>query len=204
MKRLKQEGGIIITNVTNIEKEMLIKRLMNHDSETNIHSERVAQMAYKFGTYLGYDEKRLQNLYDAARFHDVGKLFVDSKILTKKGGLDDSEFAQILQHPIHSESILRDMGFPSEVLEAVRGHHENYNGTGYPDKLDYRQINAHAAIIRIIDSYDSIINVRPYSAAEGKEEAINEILSLKGTMYNPYLADRFSDYMFSNELNVNN
>lgn len=182
-----------------VKKQSLIKKLMKHDYNTFEHSERVADLSYRFGFFLGYEEKDLKVLHEAARFHDIGKLRVDSNILTKDGKLDDTEFSQILKHPLYSEEVLKEAGFSKEILQAVRSHHENYNGTGYPDKISYDEINSHAAIIRIVDSYDSMISSRPYSEPKAKEKAIEEILSLKGTWYNPDLAEKFSEYIINNE-----
>lgn len=178
-----------------LKKQDLIERLKKHDYDTLNHSERVAKMSYEFGAFLGYEDKELKLLRDAAQFHDIGKLHIDSSILTKKERLKEEEFAEILKHTIHSEEILKKLGFPVEILKAVRGHHENYDGSGYPDGVKHEEISNFAAIIRIVDSYDAIVNNRPYSAAEEKEKALCEILSLKGKFYNPYLAEKFNEYM---------
>lgn len=181
------------------KKQALMEKLIKHNYDTFRHSERVAKLSRGFGEYLGLNEESLSVLHEAAEFHDIGKLKISSYILTKKQRLNEKEFIKILNHPIYSEEILREEGFSDEVLKIVRAHHENYDGSGYPYKLTHEHIPLHAAIIRIADSYDSMVSVRPYGTVKTKEEAIEDILSLKEKSYSPDLADKFSEYMNKTE-----
>ena len=178
-----------------INKQELINSLREHDLGTFEHSKRVADLAHGFGMYLGYHKDDLRLLHEAAALHDIGKLNVDSGILNSKERLADDEFAEIVKHTIYSEDILKKVNTPDKMLRAVRSHHENYNGTGYPDRLTCEEINTEASIIRIIDSYDSMVNDRPYKKGISNEEALKEIATLREILYRPDLVDKFIVYM---------
>lgn len=178
--------------VTYAEKLML---LAEHDSLTYKHSLRVAEMCYLFGDYLGLNDKSKNELYELGLYHDIGKLYIDTSILVKDSKLNDAEYKQILNHTLHGERMLRKKGYSESFLMAIRGHHENYNGTGYPDRLVSKQINLYSSILRIIDSYDAMTNVRSYQKALSKEDALKEIKSLIGQWYHPLYANKFIQFM---------
>lgn len=180
---------------TFIDKHELIEALKEHNYDTFQHSQRVANLTYEFGRYIGCRGENLRLLHEAAEFHDIGKLCISADILKSKERLTEPAFKEMSKHTIFSEMILNNLGVPDKMLQIVRGHHENYNGSGYPDKLSHESIVEGASIIRIIDSYDSMTNDRPYRKAMKYEEAIEELSSLKRVLYNPTLTNKFIEYM---------
>lgn len=88
-------------------------------------------------------------------------------------------------------------GFSKEFLQSVRSHHENYNGSGYPDNLAQTDIPSYASILRIIDSYDAMTNHRSYNKIKTSQEAVCEMASLKGEWYHPGFVEIFTEFMMN-------
>lgn len=172
-------------------KGEILDRLKEHDTDTYEHSVRVANLMFEFGDYMKLNNNALSELYVLGLYHDIGKLYVDSDILKKKGKLDNEEYKQILNHTNFGVEILKSRGYSVHFLQAVKSHHENFDGSGYPDRLTYKEIPLYSQLLRIVDSYDAMTNTRSYKGAYSKQQAINEIQRLKGDWYHPIFADIF-------------
>ncbi len=137
------------------------------------HSERVAQMSVKIGERLGMTEAELEDLELAAQFHDIGKLGVPESIRTKPGRLTEAEYFMMQQHPLMGVNILKRMNgsIHKVVHQAVYYHHENWNGTGYPDKLKGDAIPLEARIIRVADTFDALTQSRGYRMPLTEDQA---------------------------------
>lgn len=155
----------------------MLEALKQHDSKTYEHSIRVASLMVHFGQFLNLSKEELSELFYLGLYHDIGKLQIDQKILRKRDKLNKNEFNQIGNH---GEEILMGKGFSKEFLQSVRSHHENYNGSGYPDNLVQTDIPSYASMLRIIDSFDAMTNHRFYNKTKTSQEAVCEIASLKG------------------------
>jgi len=155
------------------------------DIYTSGHSVRVTEYAGKLAQEMKLDEKEQRILYYAAKLHDIGKIGVNEKILQKPGKLDPEEYEIIKQHPVIGEKIVGPLVFLKEVRSIIRGHHESYDGSGYPDGLRGEQIPLAARILRVADAYDAMTSERPYRKAMTSREALGEIKRSAGKDFAP-------------------
>lgn len=137
-------------------------------------------------------ESFLEKAEQAGEFHDIGKLSIPAEILDKPGPLTDEEFEVVKLHPLVEETMLTPLGLDEEVLAAVRGHHENWDGTGYPDGLRGSDIPVTARILSIVDSFDAMTAGRPYRSTLTYRQAADEILENAGSQFDPFMAEMFA------------
>lgn len=163
------------------------------DGATYEHTERVADLAARLATELGWDAERVELLRLAAPLHDIGKLAVTDTVLLKPGKLTDDEFDQVKVHAEAGASILSDAR--SDVLrmgrEVARSHHEWWDGTGYPHGLAGTAIPEAGRIVALADVYDALTSPRPYKDAWTHEQARDEIVRFRGTHFDPDVVDAF-------------
>ena len=169
----------------------LVHTLDARDHYTRGHSERVAVVAHRLAEELGFADADLDNVYLAGLLHDIGKVGIDDRVLRKPGKLTDEEFAQIQRHPGLGHDILAGITGLQEILPGVRSHHENFDGTGYPDRLTETEIPLMARVMAVADSYDAMGSDRPYrdGMPPAKIEAIFE--SGRGTQWDPAVLDAY-------------
>jgi response regulator RpfG family c-di-GMP phosphodiesterase len=169
----------------------LVRTLEARDHYTKGHSLRVRDNALLLAAELGLDRRQQKRLSLAAKLHDIGKFGVPEAILNKPGKLSADEFRQIRQHPIIGEKILRPVIHNAEVLAAVRGHHEHFDGGGYPDRLAGLQIPLLARVIAIVDCFDALRTSRPYRAGLSVAQSLEIIHAGAGTYFDPHIAEAF-------------
>lgn len=157
------------------------------------HSDRVQILATELGIAVGLSEEQLSALKISSKFHDIGKIGVPDRILMKPGKLNKDEWEMMCKHPIIGEQIVRstELESASEAAHIVRHHHENFDGSGYPDKLSGEEIPVGARIISIVDSYDAMAFTRPYHQGRGHAEIITQIDKEVGIKHDPYLLKYF-------------
>jgi len=160
------------------------------DSATQYHSRNVAALAVRVAQSLELSHDTTRLLEVAALLHDVGKIGVADAILRKRGALTAVERRDIEEHPVLGERILASNRF-DEILPWVRGHHERWDGTGYPDGLAGEDIPLEARILALCDAYDAMTSERPYRNALTPDAAIQELDLCIGTQFDPVLADVF-------------
>jgi cyclic di-GMP phosphodiesterase len=161
------------------------------DEVTGEHVARVGDLTAELARAAGLDETSIEAIHDAAMLHDVGKLHIPDRILVKRGTLTPSEWAVMRQHTIWGPEILgRTRGF-SLAREIARSHHENWNGSGYPDGLRAERIPVEARMVRITDTFDALRSVRPYKPAWPLERCIDELLGASGSAFDPELLRLF-------------
>lgn len=175
--------------------QSLIRSLEAKDQYTRGHSDRVAKYAEKIARKLGIDEKKIEILKEAALLHDIGKVGIQDALLHKDTTLSDEERGELRKHPIIGENILKPVSPDAEILNAVRHHHERYDGTGYPDKLKGDEIDLLAAIVGVADSYDAMTSHRAYMKNHSKDEAIEQLRRNSGTQFNPRVVEVFIDIL---------
>lgn len=158
---------------------------------TRGHSERVAGYAVKIGEGLGLAEDALEKLRIAALLHDIGKIGTYDAILDKSGKLTDAEYEAIKQHPAKGAEMLAPIRQMQDILPGVRGHHERFDGTGYPDGLKGEGIPLQARILAVADTFDSMTAERPYRATPGKAQALEDIRQHAGTQFDPRVVEAF-------------
>jgi putative nucleotidyltransferase with HDIG domain/PAS domain S-box-containing protein len=159
------------------------------DPYTVGHEERVAQLAVTIARRLGLPDGRVQALEIAARLHDLGKAVVPTDILSKPGRLNPQEMALVRTHVDVGYRILREAGFPENVAEIVRQHHERLDGSGYPRGIKGDALWLEARILAVADVAESMATHRPYRAARGLGEAILELSEGRGVRFEPEVVD---------------
>ena len=134
---------------------------------------------------LGLRRDELDELARAAQLHDLGQLAIPDEILRKPGPLDEREWTFVRQHTLVGERILRATPALRSVAAVVRSSHEHWDGTGYPDGLAGEDIPLAARIVSACDAYDAMTSNRPYRDALSPDEALNELMRLAGTQFDP-------------------
>ncbi len=143
------------------------------------------------GRALGLSEQELESLKLAAILHDIGKIGIRDKILLKEGKLTDEEAMVMNMHPKYGAEILEHIRQLKDVIPGMRGHHERYDGSGYPDGLKGEEIPLFARIIAIADAYDAMTTDRPYRKALPQEVALEELRRFSGRHFDPALVEIF-------------
>jgi putative nucleotidyltransferase with HDIG domain len=162
------------------------------DQVTHGHIRRVQRYALGLSHYLGItDIKLLKAVEAAALLHDMGKLAIPEYILNKPGKLTPAEFEKMKLHAALGADILSAIQFPYPVVPIVRHHHENWDGSGYPDKLRGTEIPLGARILSVVDCYDALTSDRPYRPKLSTTDAIAIVMQRRGSMYDPLVVDTF-------------
>lgn len=161
------------------------------DPYTRGHSERVALIARCLGRELGLSNDDLKTIHLSGLLHDIGKIGVDDRILRKNGGLTDEEFEQIKRHPMIGYKILAGLKNLRHVLPGVRSHHENYDGSGYPDGLAGERIPLLARILAVADGYDAMGSDRPYRKGMPIEKIERIFREGAGSQWDPAVLDAY-------------
>jgi HD-GYP domain-containing protein (c-di-GMP phosphodiesterase class II) len=155
------------------------------------HSERVASLATLLGEALGLSPESLTTLSYAARLHDVGMIAVDAELIHRDGPLTDAEKQRVAQHSAIGEEMLKPYGLPVAGLQAIRHHHEHWDGGGYPDGLRGEAIPVLARIIAVADVYDALTSDRSYRGALDHAAAVDELRQMAGRVLDPVFVERF-------------
>jgi putative nucleotidyltransferase with HDIG domain len=172
--------------------EALAHAIDAKDGVTHDHIRRVQRLAIELGARLGVDEaQQVRALEAAALLHDIGKLAIPEHILNKPGKLTTVEFERMKTHARIGAEILSEVDFPYPVVPIVQHHHENWDGTGYPDGLRGADIPIGARILAVVDCFDALTSDRPYRRALSSAEALEIIKSRSGTMYEPRIVEAF-------------
>jgi len=163
------------------------------DTDTADHVVRVQTLSEGLAGSTGMDEQRAADVGWSAMLHDVGKLHVPDKILLKPGPLTAAEWKIMRQHTIWGAEILaHGDGFETARIIA-RSHHENWDGSGYPDGLRTDGIPLEARIVRVCDSFDAMTSRRPYKEPQTEEWALEELARFAGAQFDPELVRLFID-----------
>lgn len=172
--------------------ETLATAIDAKDEVTHGHIRRVQVAALALAKELGIsDEPSLQAIEAAALLHDTGKIAVPEHILNKPGKLTPAEFEKMKLHAPIGADILSSIDFPYPVVPIVRHHHENWDGTGYPDRIKGTAIPIGARILSVVDCYDALTSDRPYRKRMTDEAAVAILMERRGTMYDPMVVDAF-------------
>jgi putative nucleotidyltransferase with HDIG domain len=155
------------------------------DQTTHSHLHRVRTYATEIGKHFKLSDDDLRALQSAAILHDVGKLAVPEHIVSKPGKLTAAEFERMKLHTVVGGEIIEQMGFPFVVAPLVRGHHEKWDGSGYPDGLAGDQIPLGSRIISVVDCFDALVSERPYRRAMAPEKAIEILVRDSGKAFDP-------------------
>ncbi len=174
--------------------QLMVAAIEARDPYTSGHSRRVARNAKLIAQAIGLREKQVERVAVAALLHDVGKIHeVFAPILSKPGRLTAEENAIMQTHPIKSEELVRTVSQLGDVVAPIRHHHENWDGTGYPDGLIGEKIPIASRIIMFADTIDAMTTDRPYRSALTEAQVRSEFVKLRGRQFDPNICDKLLD-----------
>jgi len=162
------------------------------DQTTHNHIRRVRAFAEGLAALCGINSgDQLMAIRTGALLHDIGKLAVDDYILNKPGKLTTQEFDKMKVHALAGHEIVEQIQFPFPVASFVRGHHERWDGRGYPDGLKAEEIPLGARILSIADAFDAMRSWRPYKASLSMQDSLNQLRAKAGSVFDPNLVELF-------------
>ena len=210
----KNRSEQTIAEITNAAEEHMYRRkLLKHQSirstlfstikellfsksiETMEHADRLAGLAKKLGIEVGLGEADMDALELMATLHDLGKIGINSSILSKPGPLDDDEWMEIRKHPEVGYRIALTIPELQGIAGYILSHHERWDGTGYPQGLSKHEIPYISRLISVVDAFDAMTESRPYRNPVSEEEAAREILLHAGTQFDPEVAKTFIEHV---------
>lgn len=162
-----------------------------HASKASNYAAATTKELEKLLPYVNFTKEFYETLHIASLLHDVGKIGIPDKILTKKTKLTKKEYEVLKQHTIIGEQILSPMKEIESTFDIIRHHHENFDGTGYPDGLKGNDIPMSSRIIAVCNAYDDMISERPYRKPLTKEAALKELEDNKSSQFDPVIVDAF-------------
>lgn len=160
------------------------------DEDTASHIQRVRYYTKALASLCGCSEKEAEHMGAMSILHDIGKLFVPDEILKKPGPLTAEEWDVMKKHPEFGVKILGDDDFYQQAKEISLGHHENYDGSGYPSGLQAEDIPLSARIVKLADVFDALTTKRPYKEPWTNEDAMAFIEEKKAIMFDPTLVEK--------------
>ncbi len=186
-ERKRAEESLRRTLIQTIDA--LSSAMMHRDPFTAGHEKRVSDLALAIGQKLAFDEERLKGLGLAAMVHDIGNIQTPAEILTRPRQLTPEEFDLVKLHAEASHDILKDIHFPWPIAQVALQHHENFDGSGYPQGLKGDAILLEARILRVADSLEAMLSHRPFRRQFDVAHAMAELRTGRGTLYDPQVAD---------------
>jgi len=167
------------------------RALADKSAETLEHGRRIQDLVTEIGNRIGLSDKEQGELILLAALHDIGQIAIPSNILMKPCYLTENEWELIKRHPEIGERIVRSVPDLFGIAEAILSHHERWDGTGYPQGLQGKQIPLLSRILALADTYDVMTNGRPYKKSINPGDAVKEIKKCAGTQFDPELVKIF-------------
>jgi len=171
--------------------DALVERLTQHHAYTGGHVRRVGEYAAWLAARLGLPADQIARCRSAGRLHDLGKLDVPLAILDKPGKLAPDEWAVIRTHPARGADRAREAGVDARVVEGIRGHHERWDGHGYPAGSRGDATPQIARIVSVADTWDAVTTRRSYQPARTFDEGVKVLREAAGTQLDPTLVAAF-------------
>lgn len=171
------------------------KAMDMRDEETENHTKRVTNLAIHLANRLGFKNEQLLFIQRGAMLHDIGKLGVPDRILSKPGHLTEDEWRIMQRHPQFAFNMLVPIEYLHTCLDIPYCHHEKWDGTGYPRKLKGDQIPLAARLFAIVDVYDALTSDRPYRKAWTPEKAKEYIREQSGKHFDPNIVEVFLELL---------
>jgi putative nucleotidyltransferase with HDIG domain len=169
----------------------LVNAIETKDTYFRGHSKRVHRYAMQMARHLNMPAEEMEALKWAAVLHDIGKIGIPERILCKPGKLTENERDLIKQHPMKGKTILEPIRQLRPSMDAIAYHHENYNGTGYPEGLKGEAIPLTARIIAVADTFDALTSQRSYREPKAPRKALQVMEQVAGTRLDPHLVQVF-------------
>jgi len=179
-KLLGEQGGVLLTSL-----QMMAQAVDLKDPYTSNHSRRVSQYAVRLARAMGLSEGEVERIRVGGLMHDIGKIGISGRIIRKPGKLTAEEQALMREHSSVSANIIEPLEILGESAAMVRHHHENWDGSGYPDGLRGEEIPLGARIIFVADALDALVTDRPYRKGASRAEALAIIRQNAGTQFDP-------------------
>src|SRR5512143_2685081 len=168
--------------------QALVAAVEAKDPYTRWHSTNVAKYAVAIARDIGMTPSQLEEMHIAAILHDVGKIGISERIISKPGRLSPEEFGIMKDHPAHGIRILEPIGFSPSITSAIYQHHERYDGKGYPQGLAGEQIEIAERILNVADTIDAMVSERPYRGTISIQEVVLELERESGGQFDPHVA----------------
>jgi HD-GYP domain-containing protein (c-di-GMP phosphodiesterase class II) len=169
------------------------------DGYTRTHSHLVSELSAAVARRIGLPGTEVARVSVGALLHDVGKIGIPDAILAKEGSLSSDEWNCVRKHPLLGKQILEQAPELTDVTPLVLHHQERYDGTGYPDKLQGKEIPLGARIIAAADAYHAITSDRPYRGRRNHSEAVQELRRYSGAQFDPQVVDTLMDIFDTDE-----
>jgi putative two-component system response regulator len=170
-----------------------------HDPSIDAHLRRVGRYSCEIGELMGLSERELIHLHYAAPLHDIGKIAIPLSLLNQPGRLTPEQTATVRDHAAIGHRILAGSYLPMIKCAAniALGHHESWDGSGYPNRLCGRAIPLEARIVAVADVFDALLSPRPYKPAWDTEQVILEMRQLREVKFDPEILDLFLGHLQS-------
>lgn len=178
----------------------LARTVEARDAYTDGHLWRLAEYSRVVSLAIGCDHDDARSAWYGGILHDIGKIGIDDRLLRKPGALTADEFEEVKRHPDIGAEIVSSMRFAPVIAPIVRGHHERWDGEGYPLGLCGEGIPLAARIVAVADSYDAMTTDRPYRGALPVEEAVRRLRLGCGEQWDPTIVDVFVDLLERDEM----
>jgi putative nucleotidyltransferase with HDIG domain len=170
--------------------ELMVKSIEARDPYTSGHSRRVKDFSITIGKAIGLSEKETELVSRAALLHDVGKIYEKyAAVLSKEDKLTSEEWSIIQEHPVDGAELVATMTRLRDLVPSIRHHHENWDGTGYPDRIAGDAIPLASRIIRFADTIDAMTTERPYRRPLGEAQVRAELIRCRATQFDPAITD---------------
>ena len=168
--------------------QALVAAVEAKDPYTRWHSTNVAKYAVAIGRELGLSPSQLEEVHIAAILHDVGKIGISERIISKPDRLNREEFDIMKDHPAHGMRILEPIGFSQFIINAIYQHHERYDGNGYPQHIAGENITLAARILSVADTVDAMVSERPYRGTISRDAVLRELEKESGLQFDPVVS----------------
>ncbi len=173
--------------------KVLVHALEDRDAYTRGHSDRVAELSYLIGQKLGFDKPRLETLRRGSLLHDIGKIGIPDELLHKPGSFSPDERARMNQHPEKGHFLILNCHLLWDLIPMIRNHHENFDGSGYPDGLLGKAISIEARIVSLSDYFDALVTARPYKKPFALKDSLALIQRMTGSKFDPEVVKVFQE-----------
>ncbi len=196
MESIARQAAVAIENAGLYQDVINLVVLLNkiieaRDNWLRGHAERVTKTSVMLARQINLPSRTIHILEQTVPLHDIGKIAIDTSLLNKAEPLTDVEMETIRRHVVLGEEFLKPIKLFRQGLRLVRNHHENYDGTGYPDGLKRDEIPREVRVLTIADAWDAITSDRPHRPGLGAEAGVEELKRGSGTQFDPQILDHF-------------
>lgn len=184
-----QRNELSLANTSTIEG--LARALELHSKETVGHSRRVVEMTLTLAKMLDIAGENLIHIRHGVLLHDIGKMGITNRVLSKPGPLSKGEWRVLREHPTVAKNLLEPIEFLRPAIDIPYCHHERWDGSGYPRGLVGEEIPLAARIYAVVDVYDALLSERPYGKVWSRADAREHLESNAGILFDPVIVDKF-------------